>query len=167
MVRKLQKELQYYKSLLTYKAKGSLEVELLTLKKENDKLKSIHTNINLVEQLKQENIKMKKQLQEIRSGGADTSNQRQTLYSDRNYTDERAPHSRESQRTASNVIEKIENEKLSNIKNRAKQYSLQAINKNRCPICTLPLPCKHYKTIDEFKVDLPACAIKILRPVYK
>ena len=163
LVRKLQKELQYYKSMITYKAKGSLEVELITLKKENDKLKSIHSNVNIVEQLKKENLKMRKQLQKMKEGAKDGMN---TLYSNHNGNEyEDRNNSRESQRTSVNMTAKIENNKIAQIKNFARQYSLQAVVKNRCPICTLPLPCKHYKTIDEFKADIPSSALKIIKNV--
>jgi len=37
--------------MISSKAKGNMEVELITLKKENEKLKNMSSNIHLVEKL--------------------------------------------------------------------------------------------------------------------
>ena len=165
VVRKLQHELQYYKKILNIKAKGSLESELIVLRRENEKLKSLQFNIDIVEKLKKENLNMRKQLQALHIENKMLV-QRQGTYSDQlesdavqssdqktteDFDDNKAEPS--EQIILSNIEEATEFDRLNQIKLGAIEITKQSIEKNRCPICTLKFPCKHYINADQIPIN--------------
>ena len=156
VINQLQNELQYYKTLIGLRAKGSIENELLILKKENDKLKSMHTNMSDFERIKQENKELARKVKQLQDENR-TYKMRQSLYSDKNFemaNDYHAQNTRESLRNPpAEYSGTVESMKLNDILVKARELSLNAPSKNRCPICTLPLPCRHYATKEAIKSE--------------
>lgn len=76
---KLQREIQHLKSLLSIRNRGrgveELQKQLWQLKEENQKLKSVgkHLSVEEVENLKQENKKLRLELQQMTGQNTDES----------------------------------------------------------------------------------------------
>lgn len=189
LVKKLQQELQYLKDLLQLKRKGGMSDvhrQLLMLKQENDKLRSVHTNWEEIERLKMENKMMRIELQRTRepgstandtdtysnippsevppagqpqwkSGSGDNFAKKITRNPAKSVTSEE-PNPRASDQSflttmsAADITKRIELQRKSEREQAAESLRRTMSKMGRCPICTLPLPCRHFKTAEEAKV---------------
>lgn len=168
LVKKLQSELQYLKDLLQLKRKGGMSDihrQVLLLKQENDKLRAMSQKWQMVEQISLENKMMKLELQKYKENGStmgdtdthsnippgETLIQAQTIIERENLTrnsQDSKPNSIKSFLTtisASDVTKQIEQSRKVERSQAAQQLRKTMVEIGRCPICTLPLPCKHYK----------------------
>jgi len=167
LVKKLSQELQYMKDLLQLKRKGGasdLSRQIIILKNENDALRAVteKTDLKNIEELKKENFLLKQQLGIVR----DTTS---TLNDSENHNNSKPLITEEKQDFSFGIpnINEQNNLKLPYIKNdnTLSQNTLysspnQLKNQNseenanrteniRCPVCTLPLPCKHFNNSDQ------------------
>lgn len=185
LVKKLQQELQYMKDLLQLKRKGGvsdLHRQLLLLQRENDKLRAMHSDWSNVEHLKQENKIMRIELQKIKENGstfhdADTilseiktnpnqwkesvdsynrTNQRNSPVNDHQQIKRSHVKSCASAEPGMDITRQIEKKRMEEREAAAENLRRTMSKMGRCPICTLPMPCKHYKSSEEIKDAKPA-----------
>lgn len=161
---------------------SDLHRQLLLLQQENDKLRVVHTDWEQVEKLKMENKMMRLELQKVKETGSvinDTDTQSVSQISEKpimsktpwkkNFQRTDVPNSAESIRlteqsrkgsvksfvttiSGAEASKKIELKRREE-RDRATENLRRTMSKmGRCPICTLPVPCKHYKTKEEIIV---------------
>lgn len=178
LVKKLQQELQYMKDLLHLKRKGGagdVNRQLILLKQENDKLRAIHNEWGEVERLKMENKAMRLELQKLKEGSVDSCGQmsnsdtqgqaweggsifqrRMVRNSPQSVASEEPPnHSGQSFFTtisAVDITRRIEQQRRYDRERAVDGLRKSMSKEGRCPLCTLPIPCKHCKTKEELKV---------------
>ena len=59
--------------------------------------------------------------------------------------------------------QEVENERINKIKKGAFAIARESLEKNRCPKCTLPFPCKHYANADSIPINkLPTQSYKVI-----
>lgn len=164
LVKKLQHELQYLKDLLQLKRKGGMgdvNRKLLLLRQENDKLRAMHTEWEGVEQIKVENKMMRLELQRLKEGESETCSnatggmgKSSRTMIPLKLTTRKATDSEQSfltTQSAVDVTRRIERLRRAE-RERAAETLRQTMSKmGRCPICTLPMPCKHYRSSEEVK----------------
>ena len=178
LVSKLQREIQYLKSLLTLRNKGGAEVierELWSLREENEQLRQISTQLSLeeVQQLREENKRLKLQLQHVGKDLPHNSSFAVLESEDRGEsqpssslevmsTPDYRPNLAENPDQDTDIYEILTRQgtdiksTLAQIRRkelRAAGLNLQrrAVAEGRCPICTLKVPCSHYQT----RAELP------------
>eukprot|EP00826_Nyctotherus_ovalis_P054019 TRINITY_DN7055_c0_g1_i9.p1 TRINITY_DN7055_c0_g1~~TRINITY_DN7055_c0_g1_i9.p1 ORF type:complete len:469 (-),score=126.37 TRINITY_DN7055_c0_g1_i9:613-2019(-) len=163
-VKRLQQELQYMKDLLQIKRRGGigdLHRQLIILKQENSKLRSIHESAQ-VEAVRRENRAMREEIQRMReqqfsnTGTSLEPSWRSDFETSGHLAAEREQCMRESVRTMFTSVNaateraiqqrRVERDRAMNTMRNT------MVNSGRCPICTLPLPCSHYKSQEEAKV---------------
>jgi len=179
LVKKLQQELQYMKDLLQLKRKGGisdLHRQLLLLQHENDKLRDMHLDNEQVEKLKMENKMMRLELQKVKDTGSvlhdndsvsnmqmtashiqektyDRTNTRNTPDSTCTEPPNKRSHVKScvSAEPGMDYSRQIQNRRLEERGQEVERLRRTMGKMGRCPICTLPIPCKHYKTSEEMK----------------
>ena len=179
LVKKLQQELQYMKDLLQLKRKGGIgdiNRQLLLLKQENDKLRAIHNDWKEVERLKMENKMMRLELQKVQNSTVNDSESYNqpieqaltgnwksgnTFKAIRNMPQSVASEDPPNQSeqsffatiNAADITRQIEQQRRYE-REKAVDTLRQSMTKvGRCPICTLPIPCKHCKTKEDRGVN--------------
>ena len=171
LVTRLQREIQHLRSLLSISKKGNMQEiskELLALKEENERLKKITKSLTVeeVEILKQENKKLRIELQNIR----EKSETNESFWDEGKISstkDSKASNSREV-REASPLVNALENWKTKEMEEAVESIKVKMTNTGRCPVCTLKLPCKHYESPSELpkiqtrNISLPPCGKKNL-----
>lgn len=163
-VKKLQQELQYMKDLLQIKRRGGigdLHRQLITLKHENNRLKSIHDPVQ-VEAMRRENRAMREEIQRMKeqhfsnTGTSLEPSWRSDFEASGQLIAEREQYMRESAQTMFTSVNaateramqqrRVERERAMNTMRNT------MANSGRCPVCTLLLPCSHYKSQEEVKL---------------
>lgn len=177
LVKKLQQELQYMKDLLQLKRRGGMgdvNRQLLLLKQENDKLRAMGENLGTVESLKRENKMMRLELQRIKDNGSTFNDNdagsgtelssKGTWNASRNQAQVAAgstPYSRKpvptltltSSVSAAGVGKRVELQRRAEREAAAESLRRTMTKMGRCPICTLPIPCKHYASPADIRED--------------
>ena len=158
LVRKLQQELQYMKDLLQLKRKGGISDmnrQLLLLKQENEKLRSMH-DANQLEQMKRENRAMKIELQKMRDqsfNNTGVTGWKSDVPSTNNISGDQNFHRSEQNfvttLTAAQMTEKVVQQRRMERQEAANSLKRNIAKLGRCPICTLPIPCNHYTSVEE------------------
>jgi hypothetical protein len=152
-VKRLQQELQYMKDLLKLRRKGGvsdLQKQIISLRQENTKLRSIF-NLQQIEEMKRENNAMKVELQRIK-GQRFTNTGTSLKPSWRSDFEGNDPSFTVKERC--NVIdlsyatERVMQQRKSR---RERTVRMNMASAGHCPICTLPMPCTHYKSKEEIK----------------
>ena len=180
LVSKLQREIQYLKSLLSLRRKGgieSVERELHSLREENAHLRELSTHLSLeeVHQLRQENKQLKLQLQHLSRdfphnssalGFEDPGNRgesqpsstlevmstpdyRQNLTENKQFEGDFYDLLSRKETDIKQTLAEIRKKEL---KIAGLNLQQKAVSEGRCPVCTLKVPCNHYRT----QSDLPA-----------
>lgn len=175
LVAKLQREIQHLKSLLSLNRKGGLQdisQQLLALKEENERLKKITKNLTIeeVETLKQENKRLRIELQNIKEKGETTDDSFFVTESKPSSSTKstKVPSAREvlsSIDPGSNVQSTLEMWKKREMEEAVQNMRSKITSEGRCPVCTLKIPCKHYSKTEELprpitpvrNVSLPPC----------
>lgn len=177
LVSKLQKEVQHLRSVLSLNRKGGLEdlsQQMLALKEENERLKQITKNLTIeeVETLKQENKKLRLELQSIREN-RDTED---SFF----LTESKPSTSNKSTKTPSardilasidpgtNIQSTLEMWKKREMEDAVVHLKAKITQEGRCPVCTLKVPCKHFNSSEALprvvtptrNVSLPPCPRK-------
>ena len=179
LVSKLQREVQYLKSLLDMRRKGGMEQihqELWSLREENEKLRSIAGGVSVteVERLRNENKLLRVELQKLgnqtsmeNSGssffvtaeGSKPSSAAEVM-SVPEYVQARAS-SKEGQQPLAQDLYELMSRRGTDIQatlDALRKHDLQVAaeslkrkitNQGRCPVCTLKVPCKHYQDVSE------------------
>ena len=170
LISQLQKELLYLKDLLNISrrgADGGLHRYMLNLEEENVRLREIGSGreVTEVEGLKKENKRMRLELQKLREAMqpktpaspstsmismVPSSSQYMGIYSGEEHKEFRTINQFYRQREKQ-LKDIASQERLKEIKQAANQISHSMTHLNRCPICTLPLPCKHHKVLTTAK----------------
>lgn len=166
LVAKLQREIQHLKSMLSLNKKGGLQdisQQLLALKEENERLKKITKNLTVeeVESLKQENKKLRLELQNFRDKGESedsffvteskpsSSNKSTKLPSARDVLASIDP--------GTNIQSTLEMWKKKEMEEAVVNMKVKITQEGRCPVCTLKIPCKHYANFEDVpRVVTPA-----------
>lgn len=179
LVAKLQREIQHLKSLLSLNKKGGLQdisQQLLALKEENERLKKITKNLTIeeVENLKQENKKLRLELQSIKEKGENTDDSFfvTEARSSSSVKSAKIPDAREvlsSIDPGSNIHSTLEMWKKREMEEAVQSLKAKITTEGRCPVCTLKIPCKHYSSSKELSraitpvrnVSLPPCPKRI------
>jgi hypothetical protein len=177
LVAKLQREIQHLKSLLSLNRKGGLEdmsQQLLALKEENERLKKITKNLTVeeVEVLKQENKKLRIELQNVRES-RDTDDSFFLTESKPSSSNKstKVPSARDilaSIDPGSNIQSTLEMWKKKEMEDAVVNLKAKITQEGRCPVCTLKVPCKHFNSADDVprivtptrNVSLPPCPRK-------
>jgi len=158
LVSKLQREIQHLKSILSLNKKGGLQdisQQLLALKEENERLKKMTKNLTVeeVESLKQENKKLRLELQNFRDKGESedsffitdskpgSSNKSTKLPSARDVLASIDP--------GTNIQSTLEMWKKKEMEEAVVSMKVKITQEGRCPVCTLKVPCKHYSSSEE------------------
>jgi Kinesin motor domain len=157
LVSKLQREIQHLKSLLNLNRKGGLQdisQQLLALKEENERLKKITKNLTIeeVETLKQENKKLRLELQNMKGETTDDSFFVTESKPSSSTKSTKLPSAREvlsSIDPGSNIQSTLEMWKKKELEQAVQSMKSKIILEGRCPICTLKVPCDHFKEIED------------------
>lgn len=139
---RLQCEILQLKAFLHSKSGGEMSQELLQLREENLRLRAPHTTIEEVEGLKQENKRLRLQLQSIKDSGLSVTTGNKP--------------------TATDVLSAMQpghtvKDALASWRHREMDLGVSAlkdriVKDKRCAVCTLRPPCKHYQCVG----NLPA-----------
>jgi hypothetical protein len=198
LVSRLQQEIQHLKNMLGLKRRGGLQElhqQMWALRQENQKLKTISTVVTVeeVERLKEENKRMRIELQRMGSSGRDTTTSmfvtqaqtedfpskppsasdvisspeyRAARYSARaGYTPRAVDLAPIVQKRGGNITEALESVRKHDLKHAAAELAARMASQGRCPTCTLKVPCKHYRDISELpQMDLPELSPKLDPP---
>ena len=149
--------------------------QLLALKEENERLKKITKNLTIeeVEGLKQENKKLRLELQSIREKGETTDESFFMTESKPSSSSKstKVPSAREilsSIDPGTNIQSTLEMWKKKEMEEAVHNMKNKITQEGRCPVCTLRLPCKHFASAEEVprtvtpvrNVSLPPCGNK-------
>ena len=178
LVAKLQREIQHLKSILSLNRKGGMQdisYQLLALKEENERLKKITKNLTIeeVEGLKQENKKLRLELQGIREK-CETTDESFFLTESKPSSSAKStkpPSAREilsSIDPGTNIQSTLEMWKKKEMEEAVHYMKNKIAQEGRCPVCTLRVPCKHYASVEELprpvtparNISLPPCSNK-------
>ena len=177
LVAKLQREIQHLKSVLSLNRRGGLEDlshQMLALKEENERLKQITKNLTVeeVESLKQENKKLRLELQNIReSRDTDESfflTESKPSTSNKSTKVPSAKDILESIDPSTNIQSTLEMWKKREMEDAVVNLKAKITQEGRCPVCTLKVPCKHFTSLEDLprvvtpvrNVSLPPCPRK-------
>lgn len=192
LVSRLQQEIQHLKNMLGLKRRGGLQElhqQMWALRQENQKLKSITTGVTVedVERLKDENKRMRIELQRINSSGRDTTtsmfiteardefpskpSSASEALSSPDYREARSrakightPRALDivavAQKKGGDIQSTLEAVRKQDLKHAAANLSARLPGQGRCPICTLKVPCKHYNDPN----DLPHIEVEAAQP---
>ena len=177
LVTKLQKEIQHLRSILSLNRKGGLEDlshQMLALKEENERLKQMTKNLTVeeVETLKQENKKLRLELQSLRVN-RDTEDSFFLTESKPSTSSKttKVPSARDilaSIDPGSNIQSTLEMWKKREMEDAVSHLKAKITNEGRCPVCTLKVPCRHFSSSEALprvvtptrNVSLPPCPRK-------
>lgn len=184
LVAKLQREIQHLKGLLSLNKRGGMQDishQLLALKEENERLKKITKNLTVeeVEGLKQENKKLRLELQNIKEKCETTDESFFVTESKPSSSAKstKVPSAREilsSIDPGTNVQSTLEMWKKREMEEAVHNLKSKITQEGRCPVCTLKVPCKHYTSLDDLprqvtplrNVSLPPCAKRKINENY-
>jgi hypothetical protein len=190
LVSRLQQEIQHLKNMLGLKRRGGLQElhqEMWALRQENKKLKTISTGLTVedVERLKEENKRMRIELQNMGTSSRGTN---ESMFITEAHSNDlpsqtssefgvlSSPDYREArsaskignvpravdivaivQKTGGSLQATLEAVRKQDLKHAAADLATRLTTQGRCPTCTLKVPCKHYQSQSDLpKVDVPA-----------